>query len=347
MTTGKISQRDVLAQLQRATSTPSTAPATKVEEVASKSVEPENLFGERSKHHGAKPGEGKAVSTTASASKLWGQAAMEGSKPPLNVLTLKNLSPEQAKTKMAELEKKKAGLEGRIKGREAELDHKWRYMHLTKKTTALKEYLASTPNLPPEQRTEVENAIQMSETAQAKVEALKAKVKELEPQPGTKKPGTPEERAQLAKELRSARREQSESIKGAVEVVDAVGLKIERLALTENAIDPSGGASSQYGSMMGLVGQYFECTFMLDTMHQLYFGPMAAFVKELTREAADSEKRRKIENHWRERDDLMKRMLKDLALKSDHAQQPVEAVKTKNISKMSAAEATKLHTNKV
>jgi hypothetical protein len=168
-------------------------------------------------------------------------------------------------------------------------------------------------------------------------------VKGLKPQPDSKKPGTPEERTALARKILAARREHSEAVKSGTETVDGAGLHIERLALTENLIDPSGGATSQYGSMIGLVGQFFECSYMMSTLDQLYFGPMAMVVKEMTKEAADAQKRQRIEDSWRERDDLMRQMLKDLAAKTQLQKSTVEAVKTRNPAKMSAATATKLH----
>lgn len=349
MTTGKIlnSPASIASQLKRLdpqTQTTNVAPVTKSEAVVTKEVKPESLFGAKSNALETVTGpQGEAVSKTALPNALWGQVALEGSKPPLSALTLKNLSPEQAKTKLAELEKRKTALEERIGGRMEELDHKWNYMRLTKRTEILKSYIAQSGALPPEQRAEVETAIKDSEGAQAKIDDLMADVKALKAaHPGAKKPGTPEERKELAKKLWAARHEHSEAVKGATEAVDDAGLKIERLVITENQIDPTGGANSQYGSMAGLVGQYFEVTFMMDTVQQLYFGPMASMVKELNRQAADGEKRKIIENHWRERDDLMRRMLKDLPLKVDKRNAPVEAVKTRNLGKMSAAAATTL-----
>src|SRR4051812_30641793 len=115
MTTPKI-DRTPGAGAQRVTGTAPAAPVAvpeKVEEVAASSG-PENLFGARSKHHDRPTAEGKAVSTTASSARLWGYEGMSSSKPPLSAITLKNLTPEQAKAKLAELEKKKEALAVRI-----------------------------------------------------------------------------------------------------------------------------------------------------------------------------------------------------------------------------------------
>jgi hypothetical protein len=230
-----------------------------------------------------------------------------------------------------------------MQGRMEELDHKWRYMRLTKRTEALKQYLSESPNLAPAERAQLETAIESSEAANAKIEDLKGDIDKLKPQPGSKKPGTPEERKELARKIMAARREHSEAVKNGTATVDDAGLKVERLALTENLIDPTGGASSQYGSMMGLLGQYFEVTFMVSTVQTLYFGPVGAMIKELHREQAEAQKRKVIEDHWRQRDDLMRRMMKDIPLKADLAKRPVEAVKSRDLGKVSGAEGAKIH----
>jgi hypothetical protein len=351
MTTGKIDRSAVISQLNRISQTQTPAAPAKVEDVAVKPQGPENLFGDRSKLLDQNSGEGKAVAMTASASALWGQMAVKTSKPPLSVMTLKNLTPDQAKTKLVELEKKQEDVAGRIAGRADELDHKWRYMRLTKRTEALKAYLAETPNLPPEKRAELETQLKSSEACEAKIDGLQAEVKDLKPQPGTTKPGTPEERTALAHQILAARREHSACVKEATATVDDAGLKIERLALTENAIDPSGGQTSPYGSMMGLVGQYFQITFQMNTIQNLYFGPMASMVKELNHESADAKKRDAIEDDWRQRDVFMKDMLQKLSQqeirqKAQVAKQPIDAIKSRNVGKMSVGELNKLNAKK-
>ncbi len=312
MTTGKIDRNAVVTQLKGTTGLQPAAPVAKADEV--KPSTPENLFGERSPLLDTKTGgDGKAVSTTASAKQLWGQAAVAASNPPLSVRRLKNLPPAQRQQKIEEIKAQMADCEHRMKGRVGELDKKWKYMALAKKTETLKEYLSATPNLTPQTRSEIESAIKVSEDAQAKLQVLRAQVKELRPDPDTGKNGTPEERKELAKKLLAARKAQSEAVTAATEAVDAVGLKIERLALTEDKIDPSGGAGSLFGSLKALIGDYFELSF---SMHVL-FSMSSDFFKELEQDRVEDAKRKVIEDAWRQRDDAMRQMLADLQVKLD------------------------------
>jgi hypothetical protein len=318
----------------------SISPPAKVEEVAQKSG-PENLFGARSSHHDRPKGEGAAVSNTASTGRLWGYEGMASSKPPLSAITLKNLTPEQAKAKLAELEKRKEALALRIAGRQDELDHQWRTMVLTRRTDILKSYLKETSSLTHVQREKVEASIAKSETLNARIEELLAQIDTLLPQPNGKK-GTPEQRHELAVLIWEARRQHQIAVDEGTASIDAAGLKLERLTVTENDIDPSGGASSPHGSMSALVGQYFEVCFMGQTLELVFNGPLAAEIKELDREIAEAKKREAIEDAWRAKDELMRRLLKELGLKRRAEQRSVVAVKTRDLGAMSAAAAAKL-----
>ncbi|MBL8950407.1 MAG: hypothetical protein JNK82_06500 [Myxococcaceae bacterium] len=348
MTTGKIDRSSGLsnnsvAQL-KTNGTSSLQPAVQVGATAEvkPSAGPENLFGERSPLLDPKTGgNGKAVSLTASASQLWGQAAMEGSKPPLSALTLKNLSPEQRKAKIADCQKKMSECSARIEGRVGELDQKWQYMGLTKKIETLREYLATTPNLTPEARAEVETAIASADKATAKLDEARAEIKELRPHKATGKNGSPEERKALAQKLLAARKSRDEAVETATAAVDAVGLKIERLALTEDKIDPTGGEKSAFGSLKALVGQFFELTFTMNVLISM----STDYMRELQQDQDEADKRRAIENAWRARDDMMRAMLKDLQLK--HLDSRSTEGKKANVARSLKAPAVAAGTAKV
>lgn len=313
MTTGKVDRNAVISQLKVAAGVQPAAQVAKADEI--KAVTPENLFGERSPLLDPKTGsQGTAVSTTASTAQLWGQAAIEGANPPLSVRMLKSCTASERPKKIAEIQQKMAACEKNVEGRVGELDKKWKYMHLAKKTEALKSYLSATPNLAPETRVEIEAAIKVSEEAQAKLAVLKERVRELRPDPSTGKNGTPEERKALAHKLLEARRAQSEAVTAATETVDAVGLKLERLALTEDKIDPSGGEGSLFGSLKALIGQYFELSFSLHVL----FTMSSDFAREQEQDRIEAQKRRVIEDAWRQRDDMMRQMLGELQLRIEN-----------------------------
>lgn len=336
-------QLNALSKLNKTTAPETAAPVAPVE--PSKPIEVATVFGEKPKHETVRTGEGKALSTTASENRLWGQAAIASSKPPLAAMTLKNLSPAQAQAKAKEIDAQRGEVAGRIAGRTEELDRKWKYLNLAKKTEALKDYLSQTTNVSPELRAEIETAIKTSETAQARLLELRQEVRELRPHAATGKNGSPEERKALAHKLWTARQEQQKAVAGATEAVDAIGLKIERLALTETHIDPTGGANSQHGSMLGLVGRYFELTFMYESLMSI-ISMLVDMMKQANREAAEAAKRQAIEQQWRERDELMRRMIREIPVRIVDLQntRPGEATKMKTVVKV---EASRLNGSKV
>lgn len=350
MTTGKtgplasstVAALNTLKQLNKTEGTPAATPVAPVE--PSKPMEVKTLYGEKPKHESVRTGEGKAVSTSANTSQLWGQAVLEGSRPPLAAQNLKSLSPQQAQAKLKEVEGQRNEVAGRIAGRAEELDKKWKYLALAKKTEALKDYLTQTTNLSPELRAEIEAAIKQSETAQARLLELRDEVRALKPHKETGKNGSPEERKALAHKLWTARQEQQKGVTAATEAVDAIGLKIERLALTEAHIDPTQGASSPNGSMVALVTRYFELTFMYEALKSL-ISFLMDMVKDMQRDAAEAAKRKQIEDAWRQRDDLMRRIMRELPTKVVDLQntKPGEATKFKTVVKV---EATRLNGSK-
>jgi hypothetical protein len=345
MSTGKIDRQPGVAQLKRTEQVPAPVVPAKVEEVKSK--EPENLFGARSKALDPVTGpDGKAVSKSASTNALWGQTVISSAKPPLSALTLKNLTPEQAKAKMGELQEKAADLEQRMDGRAKELDAKWDTTLNRKRCEILKGYMGDSSGMSSGTRTELEGALKKSDDAQQHQDALFSQAKALGPK-GAPDHGTVEERHALAVKLMAARHATTAAVQAATATVDNAGLKIERLALTEAKIDPSAGANSKYGSMLALAGSYFETRFMMDTLNRIYFSPTAALVQELDREAKESAKRRVIEDAWRERDDLMRDMLKELSFKElsgkrDVGQKAARAERAGNVGAMSVSDAEKL-----
>lgn len=315
MTTGKIDRNAVVTALKGNAGPQQVTTVAKADEVL-KSVESENRFGERSPLLDPKTGgQGQAVSTTASLKQLWGQQAIAGANPPLAMRTqLMRCPAADRPKKIAETQKQMVECEKKVEGRVEELDKKWKYMSLARKTESLKEYLAATPNLTPERRAEIESAIKVSDEAQVKLSALREEVKLLRPDRATGKNGTPEERKALAHKLLTARRAQSEAVSAATAAVDAVGLKIERLMLTEDKIDPTGGESSLFGSLKALIGQYFELSFSL----QVLFSMNSDFMRQLEQDRVEAAKRKVIDDAWRQRDDLMRQMLSDLQLRIEN-----------------------------
>jgi hypothetical protein len=348
MTTGKIDRQAVLAQLKRTDSTNAPVAPVKAAEVSKvaevKSSEPENLFGARSKALDPVTGPGgKAVSTSATANALWGQAALTSANPPLQAKMLKNLTPEQAQAKMVELKAKQAELGQRIDNRAKELDTEWAHTGNKKRCEILKGYMNGQNSLEPDTRGNLEAALQKTDACQASQDNLLAQAKTLPPSKGADA-ATQEARHEMAVKLWAARHATTDAVQTATQTIDQAGLKLERLASTEQAID---GGHSKYGQMSWLVGQYFETSFMMSTLNKLFFSPALALTEALDKESKDAAKRHVIEEHWRERDDLMRNMLKDLSMKEidgkrDVSEKTQKAVRSGNVGAMNVTELNKL-----
>jgi hypothetical protein len=352
MTVGKIDRPAGLAQPKRTESTNAPAGAVKTAEVAKtsevKSSEPENLFGARSKALDPVTGpDGKAVSTTATANALWGQSVLTSANPPLPVKMLKNLTPEQATAKMTELKEKKAELEQRIDGRTKELDNEWAHTGNRKRCDILQGYMNGQNSLQPDARANLEAALQNTQACQAKQDSLMAQAKGLPPARGADA-ATKEARHEMAVKLWAARHDTTAAVQDATKTIDSAGLKIERLASTEQAID---GGHSKFGSMSWLAGEYFQTQFMMSTLDKLFFSPALALTQAIDKESKDAAKKHVIEEHWRERDDLMRNMLKDLSAKEidgkrDVSEKTSKAVRAGNVGAMNVSELNKLNSKR-
>jgi hypothetical protein len=337
MATVKIDRQPAVSQPKVVEQTTAPAPAAKVEEV--KSTEPESLFGPRSKHEVVTGPDGKVVSKSADAGELYLDKSFKSPKPSLEAIRLKNLTPEQAQTKMAELKTTKAELETKIEGRAQELDHKWSHMRLCRRAEILRDYMGDAKNsMPPAVKASLDAALEKQKAVQGKIDDLAAQAKHDDSPKGS------DDRKALANQLRAARRESSAAVKEATSTVDDAGLHIERLVMTEAKIDPTMGQNSKFGNMGALVGQYFETRFMMDTLTLL---PAVALTKEMDREQKEAAKRAAIEDHWRERDDMMRDMLKELSAKDvnqkrDLNNRVVKASRSGDVAKMSSTDIAKL-----
>jgi hypothetical protein len=340
MATVKIDRQPAVSQPKVVEQTSAPAPVAKVEEV--KSTEPESLFGVRSKALDPVTGpDGKPTAKSADARELFQNKSFMSDKPPLSALVLKNLTPEQAKTKMAELQTKKAELETKIDGRAQELDQKWSRMRLCHRADALRGYMADSNSMSTEVKTNLQAALDKQDAVQAKIDGLAAQAKQNE------SPKDSDDRKALAAQLRAARRESSAAVKEATSTVDDAGLHIERLVMTEAKIDPTMGQNSKFGNMGALVGQYFETTFMMDTLNRLFMNPVVALTKEMDREQKEAVKRAAIEDRWRERDNMMRDLLKDISAKDvnqkrDLNDRVVKASRSGDVAKMNSTDIAKL-----
>ncbi|MFO0600667.1 MAG: hypothetical protein U0228_35490 [Myxococcaceae bacterium] len=197
---------------------------------------------------------GTPVSKSADPGALWGEQPK-----PLNLdrEAFAKLSPTDQAAALQKCRERRDQLGGEINHRVDELDHKWKYSRLSTRTEALREYQDRSEHLSPQRRQQLDALLAKSEGAQQRINELRAKADAL--------PKTPEGKAQMAElrkqiahELRRARDEQSKVVKQATAVVDADGLKVDRLAVTEQVIDPNAPKPGSGKSLLEKVAEFFH-----------------------------------------------------------------------------------------
>jgi len=197
---------------------------------------------------------GKPVATSASPNALWGDQPKPVS---LDRAAFEKLSPAEKKEVFARCAEERNRVGQDIEARVEKLDKRWKNSRLSTRTEALREYEEKGERLPPHRRRDLDRAVARSESAQRKINELKAKI-DLLPKTPEAKAEMRELRTQLARELRKARDEQSKAVKEATAVVDAEGLKVDRLATTEQVIDPSAPPVGSGESLVDKVVRFFH-----------------------------------------------------------------------------------------
>lgn len=197
---------------------------------------------------------GKPVATSASPNALWGEQPKPVS---LDRAAFEKLSPTEQKAVAAQCAEERSRVGGEIEQRVEQLDRRWKNSRLSTRTEALREYEENGDRLPSHRRRDLDRAVARSESAQRRINELKAKIDQL-PKTPEAKAEMKELRTQLARELRSARSEQSKAVKDATAVVDAEGLKVDRLATTEQIIDPTAPAPGSGDSLLEKVARFFH-----------------------------------------------------------------------------------------
>jgi len=195
---------------------------------------------------------GAQVSTSADPGALWGETAKPTS---LDQASFQKLSPAEQHAAIVALREERNQLGAEIQARLAKLDIKWNNSRLVTRTEALRDYQEQTKNLDPATKHELDALLEKSEAAQRKINDVRARIDRLPKTPEAKK-AQAALRSQLARELRSARSEQSKVVKAATAVVDEKGLKTDRLATTEQVIDPSAPAPGSGSSLLDKITRF-------------------------------------------------------------------------------------------
>jgi hypothetical protein len=211
---------------------------------------------------------GANLAKTASVNALWGDAPRQVN---LDQDAFKALAPADQQKLVEAAKAEQAQLGQDINQRVEVLDKKWNNSRLSTRTEALREYQerGGGRRLGRRQREKLDGLVTRSEEAQRKINVLRAKIDALPRTPEAKKEMA-ELRNELARELRRARDEQSKVVKEATAVVDAEGLKVDRLAVTEQIIDPSAPPAGSGQSLLEKIARF------------LHLDQFFSFVQELT-----------------------------------------------------------------
>ena len=224
---------------------------------------------------------GKPVSTSASPSALWGEAPAAKDLEPAEFAKLSEV--DQRKT-LQSLRAERNQLSAEIVQRLEKLDVKWNNSRLVTRTEALREYQENTRHLDPAAKKELDGLLERSEASQRKINELRAKIDRLPKTPEAKK-AQAELRNQLAHELRRCRDEQSKVVKAATAVVDAKGLKTDRLATTEQIIDPSAPAQGSGDSLLDKIGRFFKLDWLISSFTSIAHHLVSDFSKSVEQQA--------------------------------------------------------------
>ncbi len=236
---------------------------------------------------------GKQVTTSASPSALWGEAPATNE---LDVDAFQKLSPAEQQAQLTTLREERQQLSAQIQARLAKLDIKWNNSRLVTRTEALRDYQEQTKHLDPATKQELDGLLHRAEASQRSINTLRAKIDRLPKTPEAKK-AQAALRTQLAKELRAARAEQSKVVKAATTVVDQQGLKADRLAVTEQVIDPSAPKPGSGDTLLEKVTRFLHLDGFLDLMGRL-FDPAKTQNEQLVQGAAQrlDESRKSLES---------------------------------------------------
>ena len=221
---------------------------------------------------------GANLSRSASPSALWGDAPRQVN---LDPAAFAALAPAEQQKVVAAAKVERAELGGEIVNRVEVLDHKWNNSRLSTRTEALREYYdCSAGRLDGRSLRRLDGLVVRSEESQRKINELRVKIDALPKTPESKKAQV-ELRTELARELRKARVEQSKVVKEATAVVDAAGLKVDRLAVTEQIIDPSAPAQGSGGSLLDKVLRFLKLDFFFETIGKTLESASQTFAQQV------------------------------------------------------------------
>jgi len=261
---------------------------------------------------------GVTVSTSATPSALWGDAPRQLE---LDPTAFAKMSAADQKKTVEAAKAERTQLSGEIVQRIEVLDGKWKNSRLSTRTEALREYSdLRGGRMGAGSRRKLDRLLERAEGSQRKINELRVKIDQLPRTPEAKKAQV-ELRNELARELRRARDEQTKVVKEATEVVDAGGLKVDRLVTTEQIIDPSAPAAGSGDSLADKIGRFFKLDWFFKAIGDSFDTIQSSFARSVEKrgERLAEEAKVKIDQH------RVKDNLKQATVASENAAQAQEA----------------------
>lgn len=208
---------------------------------------------------------GTHVALSARPDALWGGSPGHSSDEPAQIAAL---PPADRAAKLAELQVRRDEMQAKILVRVTELEKKWEAAPTATKAAALREYLETSQQLDPATRRQLRGKVEQAEDCHQRIDALRGKRDGLPPA----RRANAEMRArrgELNRELRAARKDEKVAVKEATKVVDDAGLKVDRLAVTEQVIDPSAPKATSDNSLLGMLKSFFTLNWLTSWVHML------------------------------------------------------------------------------
>jgi hypothetical protein len=266
------------AKLERTTSLPSTpkaaavtrtapvAPATPVEKTQAPA--PTAVFtADEPKRAELSTGQ-RYLAKSAAPDALWGEVSTEVSAgaDDFDPKQFAALTPAQQHDQLQALRTQRNELKSQIEARLQQLDVKWDRSRVSTRSEALREYQEASRALDPATRHELDGLLNRAERAQRTINHLRVETDKL----GHKGPRHTAERDRLAAELRRARADQSKAVAAATTLVDDQGLKADRLAVTEQVIDPNAPAPGSGQTLLEKFATFFHLDFLIGAVEQVF-----------------------------------------------------------------------------
>ena len=237
------------------------------------------------------PPDGAHLPLSARPDALWGSPSGDNADDPAAIAAM---SPAERTAKLAELQARKAEMQGKILDRVNDLEKKWESAPTATKAQALREYLEASQHLDPATRQQLRVKVEHAEACQKKIDHLQGKRAGLPPAREAS-PAMKAKRAELNKELRAARADQKTTGTAATKLIDDKGLKVDRLAVTEQVIDPSAPKAGSPDSLSGMLTDFFHLNWLTSFVEDFFSSQIDDNKKDLEK-ASDDARTRSLED---------------------------------------------------